>query len=228
MTGPWRCSGRREWPRVRALAVVLAAGLGGCMPWVMGEGAEPVPPGQLRVDGGAALLAPPDQPYRPLPVPQVRVVTGLVEGVDGALSYTPPLTGHGRLRLGLHRGEAVAVAAAVGWGVHGIPDVAGIGEPLAVPFATGELQLSGRGPGIRWHGTLRALVPYYLGDTPAATLWLAPQAGLVLGEGRLRWAPEVGVVVPTVHPDMTQLVIGLGVRWAPGPDPGGGAGQPVP
>lgn len=207
-------------PQAGLALLALASAAAGCMPWVMGEDARPVDPGAVQADAGLAMLTPPYEPWRPLPVPQVRLKLGLLGGLDGALSYAPPLTGHGRIRLGIRDGDP-ALAAAAGWGLHGVPGVAGLDQTFVVPFTTAELQLSGGdGASTRWHGTLRAIVPYYLGETPAATLWLAPQAGLVLGQGRLRWAPELGLVVPTVHTEHTQLVLGLGLRW--GDEPAGG------
>lgn len=193
--------------------LLLAGGSTGCMPWVMGEDARPLGPGVVRADAGVAMLTPPYEPWRPLPVPQARLKMGLLDGVDGALSYAPPMTGHGRFRVGIRGGDP-AVAAAAGWGIHGVPGVAGLDQSFTVPFATGELQLSGAPEaGPRWHGTLRGIVPYYSGETPAATLWLAPQVGLLLGRGAVRWAPELGVVVPTAHIEHTQLVLALGLRW---------------
>jgi hypothetical protein len=208
-------------PATRILAaLVLATAATGCMPWVMGEDARPLEPGTVRADAGVAMLTPPYEPWRPLPVPQGRLKLGLLNGADGALSYAPPMTGHGRIRIGLHDGDP-AVAAAAGWGIHGVPGVAGLDESFTVPFATGELQLSGASSaGPRWHGTLRGIVPYYMGETPAATLWLAPQVGLLLGRGGVRWAPELGLVLPTSHPEHTQLVVGLGLRWGAEPSDG--------
>jgi hypothetical protein len=190
----------------------------GCMPWILGERAETLEPGAVRIDAGVVTLSPPARPERVLPVPQARVAVGLRDGLDGAASYVPPLTGHARLRVRIHQGPRVAAAVAVGWGVHGVPDVVGVGESFGVPFVTGEVQVSGRGGGAgaaRWYGALRGLVPYYAGETWAATLWVAPQAGVELGAGRFRWGPELGVMVPTVHPRDAQMVLGVSGRWRP-------------
>lgn len=207
----------RPWLQT-GLAVVAAAVVAvatACMPWVLGEDATTLEPGRVRLDAGAALLAPPAEPHRILPVPQVRVVAGLRDGIDAAVAYAPPLTGHGRLRVRVVDGPGLSVATAAGWGIHGIPDVVGAGKVLGVPFATGELQVSG-GPGSRVYGGLRAIVPYYGGDPSAATLWLSPRAGLELGTGSLRWGPELGAVIPTLHPGDTQLVLAVSGRWSPG------------
>ncbi len=183
----------------------------------MGETAEVLAPGVVRVDGGVATLSPPDQPQRVLPVPQARVAVGLGWGLDGAVTYVPPLTGHGRIRAQLAHRDRLALAATVGWGIHGVPDVAGVGRAFGVPFLTGSIQLSeqGGGGGGRWHGAIRGIVPYHRGRTSAATLWVAPQVGVELGEGALRWGPELGAVIPTTHPAELQLVLGVGVRWEP-------------
>lgn len=205
------------WLAPRVPAWLLAPGLvwlaAGCVPWVVGEGAEPVAPGVVRLDAGLATLSPPEQPQRVLPVPQVRVATGLLAGADAAVAYVPPLTGHGRLRVRVYRQGSLTLSTAVGWGLHGVPDLAGAGRVFAVPFVTGELQASGGRVGRRWYGALRGIVPYHWGDPSAAVLWIAPQAGVELGTGGFRWGPELGVVVPTVHPGDTQLVLGLGGRW---------------
>lgn len=186
---------------------------GGCLPWVVGETAETVRPGSIRIDVAAAALAPPHDPAALLPVPQLRVAAGVREGADVALSYVPPLTAHGRARLRLARTERLAAAGVVGLGVHGVPDLLATGTRFAVPFATAQLQLSTPGPAPRWYGSLRAIVPGHLGDAPAFTLWLAPQLGVELGEGPLRWAGEVGVVIPTNHAGRTQVVIGASAGW---------------
>lgn len=214
-------------PRAALALLLLATAAAGCMPWVMGEDARPLGPGVIRADAGLAMLTAPYEPWRPLPVPQARIKMGLLDGVDGALSYAPPMTGHGRLRVGLRDGNP-AVAAAAGWGIHGVPGVAGLDQSFVVPFASGELQLSGApDAGPKWHGTFRCIVPYYTGETPAATLWLAPQAGVLLGGGTVRWAPELGLVVPTSQVEHTQLVLALGLRWGAEP-PGGEEPGAVP
>lgn len=196
-------------------ALLLSLPAGGCLPWVVGETAETVRPGAIRVDVAAAALAPPDDPAALLPVPQLRVAAGVRDGADVALSYVPPLTAHGRARLRLGRTERLAAAGAAGVGVHGVPDVLGTGTRFAVPFATTQLQLSTRGAAPRWYGSLRAIVPGHVGTAPAFTLWLAPQVGIELGEGPLRWAGEAGFVIPTSHPGRTQLVIGGSAGWRP-------------
>lgn len=210
-----RGPGRAFRDGVAVLAASFVVATTACMPWVLGEDADTVAPGRVRLDGGAALLAPPTEPHRVLPVPQARVVAGLATGVDAAVAYAPPLTGHARLRLRLHDGPGLSIAASAGWGVHGIPDMVGAGKVLAVPFATGELQVSD-GARSRLYGGLRAIVPYHAGEPWAATLWLVPRAGMELGTGSFRWGPELGIVVPTMHPTDAQLVLGVAGRWSPG------------
>lgn len=194
-------------------AALLAASTG-CMPWMVGETAETLDPGTLRLDMAAAALVPPGDPARVLPVPQARLAAGVREGVDAGLTYVPPLTGQTRLRLRLARTNQWAAAGSLGVGVHGVPDLLEAGTRFGVPFATTSLQLSTRGPAPRWHGSLRAIVPAHLGDAPAFTVWLAPQVGVQLGEGPLRWGGEMGLVVPTAHAARTQLVLGLSAGWA--------------
>jgi len=198
-----------------ALAATASFAAAGCMPWVVGETAETLERGVVRVDLAAAALVPPGDATDLLPVPQLRVAAGVREGLDAAATWVPPLTGHGRVRLRLHRTARWAAAGSVGAGVHGVPDVADAGTRFAVPFATAALQLSTRGEAPRWHGSLRAILPAHLGEAPAFTVWLAPQLGVELGADPLRWGGEVGVVVPVTHADRTQLVLGVSARWSP-------------
>jgi len=69
------------------------------------------------------------------------------------------------------------------------------------------------GGGVRPYGALRATLPFVLGDQPAATLWNSAVFGVGLGGGKVRWGPELGVVVPAAHPGDALVQLGLSVRW---------------
>lgn len=197
------------------LAPVASLPVVGCMPWVVGETAETLDRRAVRVDVGAAALMSPGNPTDLLPVPQLRVAAGVREGMDAAVTWVPPLTGHFRLRLRLRRTERWAAAGSIGAGVHGVPDVADAGTRFAIPFATAGVQLSTRADAPRWHGSLRAILPAHLGEAPSFTVWLAPQLGVELGADPVRWGGEVGVVVPVTHVDRSQLVVGVSAGWTP-------------
>lgn len=201
--------------RAALLAALIAALLAaGCMPWTVGETAETVPPGRFRPAAGLALLAPPSALDRPFPVPQVAMAVGAAERLDVAATWVPPLTFHARVKLRLPDpvvGAGVATAATLGMGVHGIPDVAAAGTRFWTPFLTAGLLASPTRPAPRPYAALRVLAPFHPEDG-TATLWLVAQAGLELPWRGVRWGPEAGVVVPSLHPDRAQLLLAVSAR----------------
>lgn len=203
-------------PRTAAALVALALPLAGCLPWALGETGETLPRGRLGAGAGATALLPPFEFNEAFPVPQLWGAAGL-GGVDVRADYAFPLTFRAGLKVALPHPDGWAFAATGGAGVHGLPNVTGgsgrdVRADIHLYFADVGVVASGTGYP-RPYGALRAMVPFVLGEQPAATLWSSMVLGVELGRGRLRWGPELGVVVPATHPGDALAQVGLSVRW---------------
>ncbi|MEJ2216205.1 MAG: hypothetical protein P8099_06280 [Gemmatimonadota bacterium] len=199
-----------------AVVAALAFGLAGCLPWALGETAETLPRGRVSGGVGVSGLMPPLELDEAFPVPQAWCSVGL-GGVDARADYAFPLTFRGGLKVALPHPEGWAVAATAGGGIHGLPNVAGgkarnVRSDIRLFFADAGLVVSGPGK-LRPYGAVRATLPFVLGDQPAATLWSSAVVGIELGRGRLRWGPELGVVVPATHPGDALVQLGISLRW---------------
>lgn len=195
---------------------VTALPLAGCLPWTLGETGETLPRGRLTGGAGATALLPPFEVNEAFAVPQLWGVVGL-GGVDVRADYAFPLTFRAGIKVALPHPDGWAIAATGGVGVHGLPNVAGgsardVRADIHLYFADLGVVASGTGRP-RPYGALRATAPFVLGEQPAATLWSSMVVGVELGRGRLRWGPELGVVVPATHPGDALAQVGFSVRW---------------
>lgn len=214
--GDRKARAARGGPRTAAVLAVLALPLAGCLPWALGETGETLPRGRLTGGAGATALLPPFEVNEAFAVPQLWGAVGL-GGLDVRADYAFPLTFRGGVKVALAHPGGWAIAATGGAGVHGLPNVTGgsdrdVRADIRLYFADVGVLASGTGR-LRPYGALRATVPFVLGEQPAATLWSSMVVGVELGRGRLRWGPELGVVVPATHPGDALAQVGLSVRW---------------
>lgn len=204
-----------------AAALACAVALGGCMPWAAGQTAETVAPGHVAVGAGVSALAPVDSAADVLPQPQAWARTGVARNLDVGLSYAFPATLGADAKLRWRGGPGLALATLAGAGVHGvpIPEFLGLGESRVywTPFVSAGVIGSARLDAGKAYVATRGFVPLSTGDGVAATLWTAASAGAEWRTGRIRWGPELGVIVPATRPRTAFVLGAVSVRWVSSP-----------
>jgi hypothetical protein len=134
--------GERSRSACASVLLILAAG---CVPWQTGGPAPVLEPGKWEVGAGLSWLAPPSvRPWRGLPAPQLWVSRGLGSELEARLSWAPPLSLEGlvKLELGDWRGATYAVQAGGGWLSYG----GAFDVPVShLPYASFGMAVSGGG-----------------------------------------------------------------------------------
>jgi len=158
------------------------------------------------------MLMPPLDTKETLPVGQLWGAVGVRDGLELRLDVVPVATAHAGAKLRVTQGSTWAAAVTGGAGYTGVPDLVGLGTSFWWPFLTAGAVASRRHDSLRPYVAVRGFMPFVLGDYPDAVLWVGGVAGVELGGGRWRWGPELGLVVPTSHPEDRLLQFAFSLR----------------
>lgn len=200
--------------RATRLALAPALFLAGCMPWLAPPGARTTERGRLELGVGVTTLLAPAEPDEPVPVPQAWARLGIARRWDLGLAYAAPMSGFADVRFQLLRSDLWDATLGAGGGVHGFPDVGGLGEAIVLPVGSVHLAVARRRSPLAPYVFARVWLPAYLAsDPPAAVAWLQVGGGVEWTMRGLRHGPQLGAVVPSTGLGDGIATIAWGVRW---------------